>query len=50
MDMDNIFGYVVGVLVVAGFGYFLYKKFTAPKNTATGHGGGSKDRKPKNEK
>lgn len=36
--------YVIAGLVLLGFGYFIYRKVTAPKTPSTGTGGGgSKD-------
>lgn len=32
--------YVIAGLVLLGFGYFIYKKVTAPKKPTTGTGGG----------
>jgi hypothetical protein len=32
--------YVIAGLVLLGFGYFIYKKVTAPKTPSTGTGGG----------
>lgn len=40
--MESILGYAVAAIVAVGFGWFLYRKFTAPKNTNKGSGGGSK--------
>lgn len=32
--------YVIAGLVLLGFGYFIYRKVTAPKTPSTGSGGG----------
>lgn len=41
--METTIGYVVGALAAAAIVYFVYRKFSKPKNTNTGGGGGSKD-------
>lgn len=38
--MENALGYVLAVVVVLGFGYFIYKKVTAKKDSTGGSGGG----------